>query len=66
MMDQIEVDIISDVCPGHIHVMSPCWMSGHGGQVKTRFLQIPVFCKSLVRLLGTEKFRFITSLPREL
>ena len=24
-MDQIEVDIILDVCPGHIHITSPCW-----------------------------------------
>ena len=38
----------------------------HGSQVKTRFSQISVFCKTLAQLLSTENFRFIPLLPAEL
>ena len=26
-MDQTEVDILVDVCPGQIHVRPPCWVN---------------------------------------
>ena len=38
----------------------------YGSQVKTRFPQISVFYKALVRLLSTENFRFIPFIPLEL